>query len=295
MTNTHVAETEGVELAETGRRAFFPSGAKQTMKRSVATLAGLLLFPVLGFSEEGNAPLDVYILAGQSNMVGMRSEIEKVPAEWMQEDPGFLFFDKGQWIPAIPGTTEPKGFGPEISFGQTLRKKGHPPLGIIKASRGATTLAEHWNAGPEKGILVKFLEDQIRSAQASRPLKFRGIIWMQGESDAETPARAQAYGENLAAFISTIREIVGDDTLPFYCGRVNPPADKFPEVETVRRSQETCPAENFILIDCDDLQKVPDNLHYNTEGIIEAGKRFAEAVARHLPQLINQDLREQAQ
>ena len=268
------------------------TGATDTVGRGALTIPSI---PPVGLREKKEKPLDVYILAGQSNMVGMRSEIEKVPADWMQPDYGILFFDNGNWIPAIPGKTEPKGFGPEISFGQTLRKLGHPPLGIIKASRGATALAEHWNAGPEKGELLKFLENQIRSAKMSRPLKFRGIIWMQGESDADSPAKAQAYAENLTAFISAVREIVGDDALPFYCGRVNPPADKFPEVETVRRSQETCPAENYFLINCDDLQKVPDNLHYNTEGILEAGKRFAEAVARQSPELLSQDLRDNSQ
>jgi len=255
-------------------------------RRLVAIMAGLLSLPFLGVCGEEVRPLDVYILAGQSNMVGMRSVIDDAPAGWMQADPDFLFFDKGQWVPAVPGKTEPKGFGPEISFGRTLRAMGHPPLGIIKLSRGATTLAEHWHPGPEPGDLLKLLENRIRAAQNSRPLNFRGIIWMQGESDADSPEKAGAYAENLAAFIAAVREMVGDESLPFYCGRVNPPAEKFPGVETVRKSQELCPVENYYMINCDDLKKVPDNLHYSTEGIIEVGQRFAEAVAKHSPELL---------
>jgi hypothetical protein len=48
----------------------------------------------------------------------------------------------------------------------------------------------------------------------------------------------------------------------------------------VREAQETLKRSGYAWIDCDDLDKHSDNLHYNTKGQIELGRRFAAAMVK---------------
>ena len=58
-------------------------------------------------------------------------------------------------------------------------------------------------------------------------------------------------------------------------GRINPPIEKFPYVDIVRKAQKRCSHPNYAWVDCDDLSK-GDVTHYDTAGVVELGKRFAE-------------------
>jgi hypothetical protein len=67
----------------------------------------------------------------------------------------------------------------------------------------------------------------------------------------------------------------------FVAGRINPPDSKNPEaVQAVRRAQAEAQIEGYAWVDCDDLSKVSDRLHYDTRGIEELGQRMARAFLR---------------
>ncbi|MCB0221709.1 MAG: hypothetical protein KDH09_18575, partial [Chrysiogenetes bacterium] len=67
--------------------------------------------------------MDVYILAGQSNMEG-RAHRKDLPQELARPRPDILYFCGDTWEPLAPGGSRkppsPDGFGPEITFGRTL-------------------------------------------------------------------------------------------------------------------------------------------------------------------------------
>lgn len=233
-----------------------------------------------GTTHAEEKPLKVFVLAGQSNMVGMRALEEELPDDLKGEVNNALFFDGEKWVPLAVGKTEEKGFGPEISFAKKLHAAGVGPIGIVKLSKGGSMLATHWHPTKQGDSLYKQLLAKVQAAKASRPIEIVGMLWMQGESDAVNENRSGRYADNLNILIDSLRAEFGSPNMVFIAGRVNPPLDKFPEAETVRKAQEQCAVAGYAYIDCDDLEKGPDNLHYNTRGYVEMGNRFADAILK---------------
>lgn len=75
------------------------------------------------------------------------------------------------------------------------------------------------------------------------------------------------------------RKEFGGKDMPFVCGRINPPKG-WNNREAVRKAQEGIRREHYAWINCDDLSMHKDNLHYDTKGQMEMGKRFAEAMVK---------------
>ena len=102
---------------------------------------------------------------------------------------------------------------------------------------------------------------------------------MQGERDARFPAAGEQYGANLSVLVDRIREDLDAPDLPFIFGQVNPPPERYPASEDVRNAQQA--AERLIraatMVSTEGLAKHDDDLHYNTEGQLELGRRFARA------------------
>lgn len=249
----------------------------------IARLLGLALLTVLaacggggGGDDAGElgdvpAPLPVYLMLGQSNMVGAGSVAGELPADLARPQGDTLVYVHGDWVPVSPDAYRPYStlFGPEISFGLARGEQ----IGIVKVAKGGTTLEEHWKPG---GKLYSAALDTIAGASVSRPIRIKGIVWMQGESDAREAAAADAYRANFAATMNGLREIVGE--VPIVACRVNPPADAFPYVEEVRAAQMGMRLRSYTWLDCDDLPKVADGLHYSTAGLVTLGERFSKAL-----------------
>jgi lysophospholipase L1-like esterase len=103
---------------------------------------------------------------------------------------------------------------------------------------------------------------------------------MQGETDARYSSSAHTYSRNLAQFVRALRKELDSHSLAFFMGQVDPPIKIFPYRDIVRQAQKNSTAQirNSRLISTEGLKKRNDNLHYNTEGQITLGLRFAEAV-----------------
>jgi hypothetical protein len=116
-----------------------------------------------------------------------------------------------------------------------------------------------------------------------------GIIWMQGESDADSSQEsADAYDEHLAHLVRSLRAALRDKNLPVVIGKITDSgmADDgsvMDYIGTVQQAQASfAEADN-----CAELVSITDNLnyrddafHYDTEGFIRLGEAFAEAVLR---------------
>jgi hypothetical protein len=151
---------------------------------------------------------------------------------------------------------------------------------VVKHSKGGATLFEHWH--PQKAdketSLYKQLQKKVYRAMTVRAITVIGVLWMQGESDAINLQYAEAYLDNLRLLIAQWRCEWNNPNLFFVCGRINPPAERYPETPIVRKAQESLQVKGYKMIDMDDLPKVADSLHYNTEGILKMGTRFAKAM-----------------
>ncbi len=232
--------------------------------------------------------LPVFVLAGQSNMegVGLPRELPE-NLKGPHENVLFVKFWSVRFKP-LDLHGKPR-FGPELTFGLEMAKALGRRVGIIKIAYGGTSIERRWNPlvydkKKHIGDLYRRLIGYVKGVKKKNPhIKIMGMVWMQGEADARYHAkRVDQYKKKLEALIEGCRKEFGCPNMPFVCGRVNPPKKRYIYVDNVRKAQETVSVDNYAWVDCDGLAKHKDDLHYNTKGQLELGKRFARAMIRLL-------------
>jgi len=234
-------------------------------------------------------PLKVFILSGQSNMVGSGTE---APREFrnqpIREVTLFQVPQQGRPLKRklVYNTRAKKiaSIGPELTFAMDVQEGLGEKIGILKFAIGGRSLATHFipsvDEAPEdsgrRDHLWAELRRQILAVKKMGDVEFAGMLWLQGERDIkeEGPSASQ-YADNLRLLIDKVRDVTGEPDLPFIAGRVNPPnpGERF---DQVRKGIETGGgAENYAWIDLDEVPKNADNLHYSSEGQLMIGKAFA--------------------
>ena len=237
-----------------------------------------------------------FVLIGQSNMVGWtESKFNELP-NWMKIKPRNMhFYQHGR---EMDFSQQPGGrIGPEVAFSKFIAAY-YPgrQLNIVKLAVGGTSIydwARVWNPR----VSFRMADSRIRNslyALLKRQIQLSGVlngngkkvsafIWMQGERDARFPAAANAYLGNMNALINDLRREYNSPHARFILGRINPP--KHPHhlsVDVVRHAQEQVAARARAThyINTDDLPKARDKVHYNTQGQIRLGRRFADEFRR---------------
>jgi iduronate 2-sulfatase len=239
------------------------------------------------------APVDVYLVTGQSNMDG-RGDARALPASARPPAGVRIFYvnpinkdglhpsHATGWTNLVPGLAVPPNyrgslpspkFGPELSFARALADAGAArPLALIKVTQGGTSLRRDWN--PEGGYMYVAFTNAVREALArlraeGTEATLRGMIWHQGESDVG--AGPAAYETNLAAFVATVRRDLGVPELPVVIGEIA--TNKSPEFRAVQRAvAERLPRAGFA--SADGLPTV-EGTHFTTDSVVELGRRFA--------------------
>jgi hypothetical protein len=192
----------------------------------------------------------VFLLAGQSNMVGPGSgkHIREKHPELVapREDV------RCAWAGMKTGPLSPRygfrseGYGPELLFGHVLGDALAEPILLVKSGVGGTTLHRTWRppsavarAGGEVGPLytemMRFfrtvldnLDDQCPE-WSGRGFEIAGFVWFQGENDTcgkddnKDPATGywNFYEENLRDLIGDVRAGVGVPDLPVLIIQIN--------------------------------------------------------------------------
>ena len=184
--------------------------------------AALFLTTLLCLNVAVSAEIDLYVLAGQSNMYGHCGDASMYPRDTDGLDRKVLLYNQ-EWTAMQPQSGRfPKGhFGPEVTFARELARLGDK-VAIFKYSQGSTSLALDWLAPGEGGMYDRMLAEL---SKANKQLQERGhqpviraLIWIQGESDAQTAEMASAYKARLARMIDHFRTFVGNDALPIILG-----------------------------------------------------------------------------
>ena len=211
--------------------------------------------PVLAQEEAAKPePVQVFILAGQSNMVGAgivpadpnRNE-GKGTLEWcVKNHPklfGRLVDDDGNWIVRDDcfvsyfdkrgGLTVGFGgrenqIGPELGFGMVMAENYDEPVLLIKVAWGGKSIGKDFrppSAGGEVGEFYTKLVEQVRNTLANigdhvpgyqgQGYALVGFGWHQGWNDRINQAFNDAYEENLSCFIRDIRKDLEASDLPF--------------------------------------------------------------------------------
>lgn len=219
---------------------------------TMATLLAGLMSATALFAQE--KPVKVFVLAGQSNMVGTgfikadprrnggkgsleylvenaatAKKFKKLKAkngEWIVRDDVFInYFDRnGKLTPTFPG----ERFGPELGFGMVVGDAYEEPVLLIKIAWGGRSLGKDFrppSSGGEVGPNYKEVVERTKKVLkeipklfpelAKRDYELVGFGWHQGWNDRVNQKFNDEYEENMANFIRDIRKDLGVKDLPF--------------------------------------------------------------------------------
>lgn len=237
---------------------------------------------------EGATHLDLWLLCGQSNMKG-RGFMPEEP----KNDPRIVKMHKmdDQWYLArhpLHLTGDAKtfqghdnaGVGPGLAFAEVLAAQDKTvAIGLVPCAVGGSSI-KLWQKG------AKLYEDALRRAklalQTTAPVKarFRGILWLQGEANANAQ-ELPLHTERLRAMIEAFRTDLAQPDLPFIACTIGEmqPEPRLSDLKAMNDIQLALPRNvpHTACVDARDLKThIGDNVHFDTAAQNEIGKRFAD-------------------
>lgn len=258
--------------------------------------------------------LDVWVLAGQSNMQGcgyLQGALEpdervwnfssagnwQVAAEplhrlWESYTPvhqnlmrnGLVDADRelsNEEIAARDAKQRQTGAGLGIAFGTAMADATGMPVGLLAAAHGGTSLEQWSPSKKEEGgdSLYGAMLDRIRKAGGN----LRGVLWYQGESDCGQGSD-ETYAARFENWVESLRADLDRPELPVIAvqlGRVLQPAGldggwAKTSWEIVREAQRLLPEQlpHTAVTSAIDLG-LADTIHIDSPGLIRLGKRMA--------------------
>jgi hypothetical protein len=193
------------------------------------------------------------------------------------------------WIPLQNGYGyRTDTFGPELSFGRRLQELyPNDTIYLVKTGLDGTSLGGNWKTDGT-GASYNLFKSRTLSALGTLGSNYtiKGMIWMQGESDAPNHAYAVNYANNLQNFVSTVRSTFNNTSdMKFVAGVVTTMSvvalgATQPDTDLVRNAQTNISSSipNSASFGTDDLPWAYYG-HYGTDGQIELGLRFANQFA----------------
>ncbi|MBO3699920.1 sialate O-acetylesterase [Roseivirga sp. E12] len=222
---------------------------------------------------------------------------------------------KGLWKKMSPGhgigfsSNDPinklsERFGAELSFARKMQSL-YPDekIAIIKYSLGGTSIdtaatsAGTWDVDylGKNGInqYDHFL-NTVRNAFSKKDIDNdgtedflvpSGIVWMQGESDAQREDVAMRYYENLKKLMGLIRATFRSSDLPVVIGKISDSGQSrsgkvwaFGELVQYGQEKFVRLDDHAAIVRQTKHYKHSDAAHYNSEAYIDLGERFAQAI-----------------
>ena len=247
--------------------------------------------PVVEIPQAVQGKMHLFILAGQSNMVGWAPipEGEKI-------DPRIYVFGKDyRWRIAdhpiedasnqVDKVSENRnaGFGPAMDFAfATLEHQPELVIGLIPCAKNSSGIIQ-WQRNLSDQSLYGSCLKRIRAASPMGQIS--GILFFQGETDAadpilypEPPPHSSDWSELFSAFITDLRADLHEPELPVVFAQIgsNDSPEAFPNWNVVREQQSSIQLPITAMITTEDLPLM-DGLHFTTDSYRMIGKRFAQA------------------
>jgi len=236
---------------------------------------------------EGTTRLDLFLLMGQSNMKG-----RGVMPEEPKNDPRIVMMHlkDDQWYLArhpLHLTGDAKSFkghdnagvGPGLAFAEVLAAQDKTAaIGLVSCAVGGSSIML-WQKG------AKLYDDALRRAklalQTTAPVKarIRGILWLQGEANANA-TELPLHAERLRAMIESLRTDLAFPELPFIACTVGEMRDE-PQLANLKAMNDILLAlpksvPHTACVDARDLKThIGDGVHFDSAAQNEIGRRFA--------------------
>jgi len=222
--------------------------------------------------------LDIYLLIGQSNMAGRApySEAEAQPIEGV-----FLLNASDTWEPAsnplnrhstIRKEIGMQKMGPGYGFSLAMRQANpDQEIGLIVNAKGGTKI-EEWTKGTE------FYAEAIRRTHiALKDGTLRGILWHQGEGNANDPE----YLEKIQSLIHELRADLEAPEVPYIAGQIHTSGDYLFN-QLILKLPELVP--HTAIVSNQGLSAM-DRWHFDHDSMLKLGQRYAEKLLeRRKPQ-----------
>ncbi len=270
----------------------------------------------LGGVAWADSPVDLIVVAGQSNAVGFDADAAALPQDdadqkimfwWRCGDPPPDDHDSigREWSRLQP---QPKGsplertkeqprqygnfakagggFGPEIGLARTLYAAEKKPLAVVKTAFSGTGLRTDWNqlSTGDDGACYRAMIAEIKLAMAAagakgQALRPRALVWIQGESDANAQD-APHYEARLGAMIEALRKELSTPGMVALIGvntQFGNGRNKFmPAI--VAAQQHLCTHLPHSVYVSTDGSTYANEYHFDTAGTLDVGRRFARAL-----------------
>ncbi len=232
---------------------------------------------------------DLWILAGQSNMVG-RAELKDV--EQPDECIHVLKPKSSDWDLAKEPVHERRerndmviGAGLGLPFAKDMVRRTGVPIGLIPTAVGGTSLWQWDPALKTKGRESLYGNMLMQFEEAGG--RVRGMLWYQGEADTR-PDRVAQYTERFRDFVAAVRSDLQSPDLPIYTTQlaryVITPTDRTDGTWSAMREVQRQAArqiQGVHVVSGIDLGLV-DLIHVDTDGLKTLGMRFAKQVCGDL-------------
>jgi len=227
----------------------------------------------------------VFIMAGQSNMAG-RGVVE--PEDTVSNKRILCINKNGEMIlakePLHWYEPERTGLDCGLSFGKTIIKKIPDSISIliIPTAIGGSSIGQWLNDSLYRN--VKLLSNFLAKVEIARQNGIiKGILWHQGESDANE-TNIPLYKQRLGQLFSKFRAAIGNDALPVILGELGSFSDNPVNFSLINKAIHEYAAEdkNCSVISTADLKDKGDHLHFDSKGQRMMGRRFAEAYLKML-------------
>lgn len=221
-----------------------------TTRMNLRTIIGLSLLLVSSVFAD---TVDVYFLAGQSNMQGC-GKLSELNGQANKPLAKVYFFNGKSFELLVPGQTQTsdraQSFGPEIGFATELSNSQPSTASyLIKYAADGMPLHHGWNGNkwadgepvpkrlnfypgthpsdPNTGLLYqqmisRFQQGLTAIRAAGHTPVVRGLVWMQGEQDSKHAKSTAQYAHNLRALRDRVEQDTSAYQLSLIYGQVLP-------------------------------------------------------------------------
>jgi sialate O-acetylesterase len=255
---------------------------------------------------------DIWVLAGQSNMEGV-GNLENVPLRhdtirtfdmtdrWTNaEEPLHTLVnaaDRVHWRKNAEGvpvrlegvrlqeylSSRRMGAGLGLPFAIEMLQRTGVPIALVPCAHGGTSMDQWSPAERDKGgdSLYGATIRRIRAVGG----KVKGILWYQGESEAN-PAAAPVFQQKFEALVAAFREDTGQPGLPFYFVQIgrhisNSNVAYWNAVQDAQRKAELTIPKPAGMVAALDLS-LDDGIHVGTQDLKRLGARLSRLACKDL-------------
>jgi sialate O-acetylesterase len=247
---------------------------------------------------------DLWILAGQSNMQGVGNidvtEMERShplvnmyqscevwsparePLHRLHESPdaahnqNHATWKREDYLKDRDAITTGKGTGLGLAYGVEMVNQTNVPVGLVPCAHGGTSMAQ-WDPALKDKAGASLYGSMMRRFKAVGG-KVAGVLWYQGESDANADA-SKVFAQKFEAFIAACRSDMGNPELPFYYVQIGRFVRDGGEADSWNRVQEdqrvlAAKIPHAAVVPAIDLE-LDDLIHVGTTGLRRLGRRLA--------------------